>query len=170
MASDTPLADRNAEKMPPGTEVLKIQRRNVMRADISPITEEMDALIARQSRGGALTHKVYFDLQGFQGDDRYLREIPEVRKWFQRLEQRYPFLLYLLSGYRGQLQEVAAMFVPYEIEGANIVFEQEPMGRYLKEKLGKSVSYARAIGADPQVSIMLILSQLSPGQSPTSYI
>jgi|GEM_PF-1872129 hypothetical protein len=158
-----PAANGNPGEMPHGVIVLTVKRRDMMRCDISPITTEIDGLIARQSRGGALMHKIYLEFQGFEGDDRYPREIPEVREWFRRLEQRYPFLLYLLSSHRNQIREFAAMFVPYNMEGRELVFEREPLERYLKEKLSKSVSYARAIGVDPRVSVMKIIDQLAPG-------
>lgn len=161
----TPPASSHAEpeRLPHGTVVLTVQHDDMMRCDISPTTKEIDTLIARQSRGGALMHKIYFEFHGFEADDRYPREIPEVREWFRRLEQRYPFLLYLLSSYRNQIREFAAMFIPYRMEGKGLAFEEDPLERYLKEKLHKSISYARAIGVNPEQSVRTIIDQLAPG-------
>lgn len=128
--------------------VISIERRQVDRGDTSTASEELDELVASQNRGCELDTKVVFRFVGYESEDRYLHELPEVRKWFAKLEARYPYLLCLLSKSHRQLLDYVMTFVPYQSEGRKVKFDRESLLIFLKPRLRQAASYGGAVGLD----------------------
>lgn len=127
---------------------ISVDRRQVEKGDTSTASEELDELIASQNRGQELETRVLFRFAGYDREDRYLHEIPEVSKWFAKLETRYPYLLCLLSNQRRQLLDYVMMFVPYEADGAKVRFERKALVKFLRPRLRQAASYGGAVGMD----------------------
>lgn len=128
--------------------VISVERQQVEKGDTSTASEELDELIATQNRGQELETKVFFTFPGYDTEDRYLHEIPEVGTWFTKLERRYPYLLCLLSNRKRQLLDYVMMFVPYEADGKKIRFDRKGLVKFLSPRLRQAASYGGAVGMD----------------------
>jgi hypothetical protein len=83
--------------------------------DITPARQVLDPLVAE---GKILDPDVklqfVIDIPRDPADPRELSEIPEVRLWFIRVDQTYPWLPLLLDWEGGELGRYAAMLVPHQ--------------------------------------------------------
>lgn len=145
--------------------IISVERHRVEKGDTSKAVEGLDELIASQNRGQALSTKVLFKFPGYDSEDRYIHEIPEVRRWFSKLEARYPYLLCLLSNLNHQLLEYVMMFVPYQTAGMRTNLERGSLLRFLKPRLRKAASYGGAVGMDRSSVKLRILKGLGMSES-----
>lgn len=85
------------------------------RLDLTPARQVIDALMAE---GKILDPEVKLsfaiDIPRDPADPRELSELPEVRLWFIRLDQHYPWLPLVLDWEAGELGRYAAMLVPHQ--------------------------------------------------------
>ncbi len=145
--------------------VISVERRQVDKGDTSTASEELDELIASHNRGHGLPTKVLFRFPGYDSEDRYLHEIAEIRRWFAKLEIRYPYLLCLLSNLNRQLLEYVMMFVPYQSDGKKMIFERDALLRFLKPRLRQAASYGAAVGMDRGTVKLRVLRSLGIRES-----
>ncbi len=80
-------------------------------------------------------------------DPRELSEIPEVRLWFLRLDQTYPWLPLILDWERGELARYAAMLVPHQFSPKEgIRFNPEALELFVMGKIFAIAPWLQAQG------------------------
>jgi hypothetical protein len=72
-------------------------REDVERGDIGPTLNTLNSLVS--SRENALKYRGRVDLRvhGYDDDPRELFEIPEVREYLRRLDERFPYWFFFLT-------------------------------------------------------------------------
>lgn len=76
------------------------------------------------------------DIKRDPTDPRELSELPEVRLWFIRLDNQYPWLPFLLDWEGGELGRYAAMLVPHQFSPTEgIRYNPEALEIFMMQKI-----------------------------------
>ena len=83
--------------------------------DLAPARQVVEPLIAAgEILEPGVNLRFTIDIPRDPADPRELSELPEVRLWFIRLDQTYPWLPLVLDWEAGELGRYAAMLVPHQ--------------------------------------------------------
>ncbi len=87
--------------------VVVISKSEIETLNITPALETLSKLLS--DRGTALQYKgrVLLCVKGYDSDSRELYEVPEVKKYIQLLDSRFPYWFFFLSIERGALRLMA---------------------------------------------------------------
>lgn len=77
-------------------------------------------------------------------DPRELSEMPDIRLWFVRLDETYPWLPIVLDWRAGELARYAAMLVPHQV-----LYQPDAMGLLVSYLSVFEVVMEKSIGGDP---------------------
>ncbi|WP_027268969.1 CRR6 family NdhI maturation factor [Leptolyngbya sp. PCC 6406] len=100
------------------------------------------------------------DLPRDPTDPRELSEIPEVRLWFLRLDQRFPWLPLVLDWETGELGRYAAMLVPHQFSTKDgIRYNPEALEIFVMGKIFAIAPWLQAQGI-PQFTRLKFMTQM----------
>lgn len=120
----------------------------ITRLDITAASAQIDALVTTGNilaPEAKLTFAIDFPRE--PGDPRELSEIPEVRLWFLRLDQRYPWLPLVLDWEQGELARYAAMLVPHQFSPKDgIRYNPEALEIFVMGKIFAIAPWLRSQG------------------------
>lgn len=109
----------------------------VQALDLSPAIAIIEPLLASGDlldRETTLAFNV--DITRDPMDPRELSEMPEVRLWFIRLDNRYPWLPLVLDWEAGELGRYAAMLVPHQFSPTDgIRYNPEALEIFVMQKI-----------------------------------
>ena len=72
-------------------------RAEVVAGDVEGIRKLLkDTLLASVDAGRRYFQSLVFNVQGYDDDPRELYDIEECRRWFQQLDERFPYLIYFV--------------------------------------------------------------------------
>ncbi len=87
--------------------VLVISKSEVQTLNITPALETLSKLLSDRATALQYKGKVVLSVSGYDNDSRGLYEVPEVKKYMQLLDSRFPYWFFLLSMERGTLKLMA---------------------------------------------------------------
>ncbi|HEY9878000.1 MAG TPA: CRR6 family NdhI maturation factor [Leptolyngbyaceae cyanobacterium] len=108
----------------------------VQTLDLSPAIAIIEPLLASGALPDQETLSFKVDVTRDPMDPRELSEIPEVRLWFIRLDNRYPWLPLVLDWEAGELGRYAAMLVPHQFSPTDgIRYNPEALEIFVMQKI-----------------------------------
>ncbi|HEY9762463.1 MAG TPA: CRR6 family NdhI maturation factor [Trichocoleus sp.] len=108
----------------------------VQALDLSPAIAIIEPLLASGDLLDQTTLAFKVDVTRDPMDPRELSEIPEVRLWFIRLDNRYPWLPLVLDWEAGELGRYAAMLVPHQFSPTDgIRYNPEALEIFVMQKI-----------------------------------
>lgn len=108
----------------------------VQTLDLSPAIAIIEPLLTSGALPDQETLSFKVDVTRDPMDPRELSEIPEVRLWFIRLDNRYPWLPLVLDWEAGELGRYAAMLVPHQFSPTDgIRYNPEALEIFVMQKI-----------------------------------
>ena len=135
-----PAADRGMEshlsKLKPGLVVIGIGRDDVESHDISHALGSLVALLTDPETVRRLQGKVAIVFEGYDDDPREVYEIPEVRRFCNTLDERFPYWFYFLTTIQQNLKVVTLCLVRVKVKRSGQIWvDTDDLQRFLLSRL-----------------------------------
>lgn len=140
---------------------IALTSETLLTLNLTPATEVIEPLLSAGKvldPGTQLQFQI--DVERDPTDPRELSEIPEVRLWFIRLDQVYPWLPLVLDWEAGELGRYAAMLVPHQFSPKDgIRYNPEALEIFV---MGKIFAIARWLNTqgNPQPTRLKFMTQM----------
>ena len=85
-----------------------VDRTDVESGDVSPAVNRLSGVLGDRETVERFRGRVYVTFAGYSNDPRELYEIPEVRRFCARLDERFPYWFYFLSADGDTLRVIAS--------------------------------------------------------------
>jgi hypothetical protein len=118
--------------------MMGIDPADVDQGDVSEYAEALEAMSDDLAKFGS----VVLVFHGYDDDPRGVWEIPEVRRWFTRLDDEVPWLLHLLDPEYGMAKLYFAMLLPS--------LDREVLFPALEQAFEAMNEHMAAAGLDPE--------------------
>jgi hypothetical protein len=102
-------ADGLASNRSPALVVLQVTRREIETGYIASVTERLQILVDSPANVRLYRECLLLEVTGYDNDPRELVEIDEVRRYFKRLAQEWPFWLWFLMRSVGAIPLLVAL-------------------------------------------------------------
>ena len=110
--------------------ILVFTREEVMQMNTESSAASLAPLVANAQMVCAYEGRIEYLFRGYEDDDRVLVEIPEVREFFERLTDTFPYWLHFCVRSHAMSQQVLALLTPATITrrviGHTIAVEIDP--------------------------------------------
>lgn len=107
-------------------------RKDVEGNDISSALEQLNYLISKREIIQRFHQRVDIGISGYDNDSRELFEIPEIRKYLQQIDSKFPYWFYFLNNLNASsIQLIVFSCIECKIQNGRLNFDQQSMLRFL---------------------------------------
>jgi hypothetical protein len=155
--------------MPPSTNrkirALKVSEEDLTAGDISKLTRLFDEVVASPRYAKTLRGGIIFSFGGYEHDGRHGFEIEPVRRYTQRIDERYPQFAYFLPEdpkYSQIFSWIASLATPMEPQEGEegIAVDPRELTRIVITRIEAVRQFCLKIGDDPARTVNAILEAM----------
>ena len=146
------MTDQNTKK--PLFAILKIDRAEIAASYIESAYVRLLALTDTTENAYRFRDSVIFSITGYANDSRELHEIPEIRAFFAKLTDKWPFWLWFLNRESGALARLVSCLCDVSSwrteNGLSLSFPSEQVTLLLEDLNNRSVAMFSSLGITEQ--------------------